>query len=319
MNERGCQTILLTGATGFIGRHVRDRLRMLPNTRLVLLSRNPPSDSREGETWVTVALDQLTSRTWQDAGIEKFDVVFHLGAFIPKSSSSGDKLDDIYKSNLLGTRALLDSLGDVARKIIFASTIDVYAQPQDGQVLTESSPLSPLTLYGASKLFCEHLIQAFARHHDYGYTILRYGHIYGPGEEAFAKLIPVAIQALLRNESPVVYGDGNVLRDFLYVEDAVEATIRAATAQIGNIDPVNIVGGRSKNVREIVEILATICGHSKPVAYLMDKPSGRDLQFSNDRMRSLFGCWDLVPLEDGLLREVEHFRSLNQQRHSVER
>jgi nucleoside-diphosphate-sugar epimerase len=312
MSRSSCQTILLTGATGFIGRHLLDRLRRLPNTKLVLLSRHRPSEPREDETWVAVALERLTSKTWHDEGVEKIDVVFHFGAFTPKHSSSGDMVDHIYQSNLLGTRALLESLRDIMQKIILASTIDVYAHPPDGQVVTESSPLSPPTLHGAAKLFCEHVLQSFARQHGFGYAILRYGHIYGPGEEAYSKLIPVAIQALLRNESPIVYGDGSVQRDLLFVEDAVEAALRAAATEMEKIDAVNIVSGKSSSVRKIVELLATLCERPQQATYLLDKPAGRSFRFSNDRMTELFGNWDMVSLQDGLRQEVAYFRSLSQ-------
>jgi nucleoside-diphosphate-sugar epimerase len=282
-----------------------------------LLSRNSPSNPREGETWVTAALDELTAKTWQDRGVEKIDLVFHFGAFTPKTSNSGDMIDHIYQSNLLGTRALLESLRVIPQKIVFASTIDVYAQSSDGHVLTECSSLSPSTLHGASKLFCEHLVQAFARQRGCGYAILRYGHIYGPGEEAYFKLIPVAIQALLRNESPIVYGDGNVQRDFLFVEDAVEATLRAATAEFEKIDPVNIVSGNSKSVHQIVEILTALCESTNQASYLLNRLAGRSLKFSSDRMTELFGYWDMVPLQEGLRQEVDYFRGLSQQQNRV--
>jgi UDP-glucose 4-epimerase len=312
MSRSPRQTILLTGATGFIGRHLLDRLRRLPNTKLVLLSRYPPTEPREDETWVTVALERLTSKTWQDEGVEKIDVVFHFGAFTPKTSSSGDLVDPIYQSTLLGTRALLESLRDIMQKIILASTIDVYAHPPDGHVVTECSPVSPPTLHGASKLFCEHLLQSLARQNGFGYAILRYGHIYGPGEEAYSKLIPVAIQALLRNESPIVYGNGSVQRDLLFVEDAVEAALRAAAAEMEKIDPVNIVSGKSSSIRQIVEILATLCEHPQQATYLLDKPAGQSFRFSNDRMTELFGSWNMVSLQDGLRQEVAYVRSLTQ-------
>ncbi len=317
MSRSSCQTILVTGATGFIGCHLLNRLRQLPNTKLVLVSRNPPSDPKEGETWVAVSLDRLTSYIWQDKGVEEIDVVFHLGAYTPKTSSAGDMVDHIYQSNLLGTRALLQSLRHTPRKIVFASTIDVYAQPLDGHVLTECSPIAPPTLHGASKLFCEHLVQAFARQHGCGYAILRYGHIYGPGEEAYSKLIPVAIQALLRNESPIVYGDGSIMRDLLFVGDAVEATLRAATAEVEKIDPVNIVSGKSKSVRQIVELLTALCEFPNQISYLLDRSVGQSLKFSNDRMINLLGFWDMMPLKDGLRQEVAYFRGLHQEQERV--
>jgi nucleoside-diphosphate-sugar epimerase len=224
-----------------------------------LLSRNPPSVLREGETWITVALDQLTSKIWQREGVGRFDIVFHLGAFTPKRSGNEESVAEIYESNLLGTRALLESMRDAPKKIIFASTLDVYAPQQNGYVLTERSPLLPATIYGASKLFCEHLVRAFAQRRGFGCAILRYGHIYGPGEEAYFKLIPATIQTLLRNEGPIVYGDGSSLRDFLYVEDAVEATLRAGTSEVDTSEAVNIVSGNSTSIREVVETLSMLC------------------------------------------------------------
>jgi nucleoside-diphosphate-sugar epimerase len=310
MGRSPSKTILLTGATGFIGRRLLDRLRRLPHTKLVLLSRNPPCGRREGETWLAVPLERLTFKTWRDEGVDKIDVAFHFAAFTPKTSSSGDRVDQIYQSNLLGTRALLESLQDIMQKFILASSVDVYAYPPEGHVVTECSPLSPPTLSGASKLFCEHLLQCFARQHGFGYAILRYGHIYGPGEEAYSKLIPVAIQALLRNEGPIVYGDGSVQRDLLFVEDAVEAALRATAADMKKIDPVNIVSGKSTSVRQIVETLATLCEHKQQATYLLDKPAGRSFKFSNDRMTALLGSWEMVSLEDGLREEVAYFRTL---------
>jgi len=148
------QTILLTGATGFIGSHLLDRLRQTPAARLIVVSRNSARGPREGEVWIRTDLDQLTCRTFLDHGVDQVHQVFHLGAYTPKRSSDGDATDEVYRSNLIGTRALLEALPSVPRKIIFASTLDVYAQPPDGHLLTESSPLSPSSLYGASKLFC---------------------------------------------------------------------------------------------------------------------------------------------------------------------
>lgn len=253
-------------------------------------------------------MDQLTSRFWQDNGIEHIDMVFHLGAFIPKNAGSGDSVAEIFRDNLQGTHALLESLPNAPEKVVFSSTIDVYGLEEDGGVLTEQSRLDPPTLYGASKLFCEHLIKAYSRKCGCGHALLRFGHIYGPGEGAYAKLIPQVIRALLRNESPVLHGDGQVLRDFMFVGDAIEATIRAATSREATIDPVNIASGTSRPIREYVEIITTLVGFSGGATFLPGKPGGRSLQFSNDRMFDALGHWELHPLEDGLRQEIDYFR-----------
>jgi nucleoside-diphosphate-sugar epimerase len=199
----------------------------------------------------------------------------------------------------------------IPERILFASTLDVYAPPPDNDTLTEASPLHPASLYGASKMFCEHLVEAYARQYDCGYAILRYGHVYGPGEGAYAKIIPQVIRSLLRNQSPVVYGDGSVKRDFLFVGDAVEATIRAATKGHKTIvEAVNIVSGESKTIREYVDTLVKLVGYVGEIKYLLEKPAGRSLKFGNDRMFDILGRWDLFPLEEGLLQEINYFKEL---------
>jgi nucleoside-diphosphate-sugar epimerase len=310
VNSLTGKAVLLTGATGFIGSHLANRLKQIPEVKVILLTRKAVPESEGNLIWVTSAQDQLTRQTWSDHGIEAIDAVFHLGAFIPRNSNEVDAVDKVYRDNLLGTRALLDSLPNTPEKIVFSSTVDVYASSQEDCVLTEKSPLEPPSLYGASKLFCEHLIKAYARKHACGYAILRYGHIYGPGEGAYAKFIPQVIKTLLCNESPVVYGDGSVLRDFMFVGDAVEATIRAAISSREKIEPVNIVSGESKPIREFVEILSGIAGFPGGIKYLLDKPGGRSLQFSNARMLEVLGEWDLFPLEEGLRQEVNYFKDL---------
>lgn len=311
MNFVAGKTVLLTGATGFIGSHLHRQLAALPLARLVLLARKPPAEARKGEVWVACDLDRLSPITWSEHGVDRIDLVFHLGAFTPKSGSEADAFDQNYRANLLGTRSLLESLPNEPDKVVFSSTLDVYQPPAEGQVLTEDSALVPSSLYGASKLFCEHLVEAYARRTGCSTAILRYGHIYGPGEAAYAKLIPMAIRALLNHESPVIYGDGSVLRDFLFVDDAVEATLRAAASGVRSLGPVNIVSGTSRPIREIVELLASFSPDSPPVKYLTDKPGGRSLRFSPARMHASLGEWPLVPFDAGLSQEFAAFQQEN--------
>lgn len=304
------KTILVTGATGFIGRHLVRRLKTIPDVHIIIISRRSVREEHKGTTWIQCSLDQLSPATWRTAGIEYIDFVFHLGAFIPKSRDEANNTADIFKDNLVGTRFLLESLPSTPQKIIFASTVDVYAPLQDEMFISESSPLGPNGLYGASKLFCEQLTKVHAIQHKCSFSILRYGHIFGPGEEAYRKLIPYTIQRLLRGETPILFGDGSEERDLLYVSDAVDATVRAALSEVPELGPVNIVRGASRPVREIISILMRLLDYQGCISFKPAQAPNHSLRFDNRRMCELLGDWPLVTLEDGLKEEIEYMKEL---------
>lgn len=123
------KTLLLTGATGFIGRHVALELLRTQASRLLLLARHRGSlglgdDPRV--SWIECPLEEIRPDLWQQHGATRIDVVLHLGAFIPKNASEVNEVASIYSANLCGTRALLDSLPNVPHRIVLASSVDVY-------------------------------------------------------------------------------------------------------------------------------------------------------------------------------------------------
>ncbi|PYS46234.1 MAG: hypothetical protein DMF68_19745 [Acidobacteria bacterium] len=305
------RTVLVTGGTGFIGTHLVRRLLKDSTIRLVLLYRSAAAEKYEGVTHITASLDRLSPETWLGEGIDRIDFLFHLAAFTPKTREQGDLVEEVYRDNLLGTRSLLESLPAPPMRIIFSSTLDVYDALTGDSVLTESSPLRPSNLYAASKLFCEQLVRSYARLHNCGYSILRYGHIFGPGEEVYGKLIPQTIKQILSGKSPVIYGDGSAERDLLYVTDAVEATLRAATSVAPELGPLNIVRGESTSIRRIVEILMAALNHSGRIQYVNNDAPGTSFRFDNGLMRRELGEWNLVPLEEGLKEESLYFQGLN--------
>jgi UDP-glucose 4-epimerase len=307
MNKLDGKVILVTGANGFIGAHLVARLSKIAGIKLLLLSRQQRQSIQQNMVWLKSELAQLTPGYWNRHGISHIDYVFHLGAFTPKIGSEVNRINSAIEDNILGTHALLESLPGKIKKIVFSSTLDVYAQSEYGDLLTENARIAPSSLYGSSKLFCESLVDVWAKKRSCGYALLRYGHIYGPGEEKYEKLIPVVIRNLLSNKAPVVHGDGSALRDFLYVGDAVEATIRAALID-DNLGPVNIVRGESISLKNIVNLLIHLFGDNKKIHYLTGKPNGNSFRFDNDMMIKLLGNWTKFSLEEGLVAEIDAFR-----------
>ena len=310
MNRLKGKVVLVTGGAGFIGSQLAARLSAVDDIRLLVLTRKNRSALEEGPEWLTAELGSLTKEFWKSKGIEKIDYVFHLGAFIPKSGADSNNIARATNDNIEGTRVLLVNLPGSPEKVVFASTVDVYASSSEGGVLSERSRVGPVGLYGASKLFCESLISAWGQQHSIDYSILRYGHIYGPGEERYKKLIPTVIRGLLKNQGPTIYGDGSALRDFLYVGDAVEATIRAAL--ISDIcAPINVVRGESVSVKELVSLLMSLFEFRRDIEFKLDQPGGESFRFDNAFMKACLGNWPMTSLEKGLSVEVEAFRRLN--------
>jgi UDP-glucose 4-epimerase len=298
------KTVLVTGASGFIGRHLVRRLQQEDGLNLVLLARNP---GKEGSSRVDCALEELSAEVWSSAGIEKIDVVFHMAAATPKTSRDGNRIDSFMGANILGLKTLLESLPGVPERFVFASTLDLYAPSETASALDEKSKIEPQSFYAASKLFGEHMLRAFSANCGCESVILRYGHTFGPGEEKYGKLIPQVIASVLREETPVIFGDGSTLRDYFYVEDAVEATVRAAQFEFsGEVEPINVVRGHSVSILEIVNSILRITGATSKIRFVEQARVASSYRFDNGKMKALLGDWPFRSLEYGLKTEIEH-------------
>lgn len=278
------RTILLTGETGFLGRHVRSSLESDPETVVRVLGKRL-GDLEPGS----------------QPGV---DVVIHLAAWVTKRAGSSD-LEQIVDANVVGLERLLACLDPPPSRLLFASTLDVYGMPA-GKRLCEDSPLDPTDAYAASKLLGEHMVLADAEAREYEASVVRIGHLYGPGEEAYSKFIPTAISALMQGRPPTVVGSGETRRDLLYVGDAAEAFRRLALSSRDLPKLVNLATSESYTLTEIAEILIDIVGFLGGVRYLSDRPTPPSVSFDTQLLNETIGEFAGVSLAEGLRREVEH-------------
>jgi UDP-glucose 4-epimerase len=300
----GGKCVVVTGASGFIGSAVVRRLERERGVRVVRLARTLEHTVDS----FPVALEDLDRDVWRDGSVDRIDALFHLGGYIPKTSNAGLAIESNFTSNLTGTRRLLESLPNAPDKIVFASSVDVYARTSD--TITEASRVDPGTLYGASKLFLEKLVELYARENSVDATILRLGHTYGPGEGAFDKIIPKFIRTLLARRDPIINGDGSLLRDYLYVSDAAEAFARAGNRR-DVPGPLNVVSGRSVSLRDLAALLVELTGYAGEIRYAASQGVGTSFRFDNAEFISALGELALVPLRTGLAAEIESFRQEN--------
>jgi UDP-glucose 4-epimerase len=133
---------------------------------------------------------------------------------------------------------------------------------------------------------------------------LRLGHIFGPGEEVFRRVIPNLIRAMLRGDQPQLSGDGATERDYLYVDDAVSAIIAASMHE--RLDLINVVRGESISILNVAKHVAELTGYKG--GFCFSGHNGDSLRFDNGAMKSALGIRSFVPFADGLAREIAHFR-----------
>ena len=134
---------------------------------------------------------------------------------------------------------------------------------------------------------------------------MRIGHIFGPGEERYKRLIPTLIRTMLGGGQPVLGGDGSTLRDYLYIDDTVGAIV-AAAALTASADPINIVRGESLTLLEIATAIAALTGYAGTFRFVGD--NGDSLRFDNRVMVERLGIREFVPFREGLAREIARFR-----------
>ena len=187
------------------------------------------------------------------------------------------------------------------KKFIFLSTIDVY---NNNDVISEDSLEKPVSLYGYSKLYCEKMIKCWGNKNNILIQILRLGHVYGPGEDEYQKIIPVTIKKILTGEVIKIWGDGNELRSFIFISDLISAILKSITLK-KNVGIINVVGESVISINELIHKIDKISKKKSVIEMVPKKLPNRDLVFDNSKMKKIL-LNDFISLEKGLLSEIRY-------------
>ena len=305
---------LVTGGAGFIGANLVDRL--VDDGAEVLVV----DDLSEGR------LDRLAaSRQAGHVQVHQLDVrdpalreaakqfaprvVFHLAAQVDVRRSVLDPVNDA-SINVAGTVNVLAAAAAAGvRQFVFASSGGTRFGEANRFPTPETAPRHPSSPYGVSKVVGDEYLAYFLRAHGINYVSLLLSNVYGPRQDPHGESGVVAIFArkLLDGNRPVVFGDGSQRRDYVYVEDATDAFIRAAAHEGGA--SLNIGTGRETSVLEIYSLLCELTGRDIAAIFVSER-EGDDPRRSLDasRARKVLGWEPWTPLEEGLSRTVDWFR-----------
>jgi len=302
--------ILITGAAGFIGSHIAHAYQVAGyevggiDNLTTGNRRNLPAGIRFWEA--DLADESQLERIFQEFGPE---VISHHAAQVNVRVSVQEPLEDA-RTNVLGSLALLaQAVRWGTRRVIYASSGGaVYGEP-DNLPVREDHPVRPLSNYGVSKFVTELYLRTFHANGGPEPVILRYPNVYGPRQNPAgeAGVVAVFTTQLLRQEQPRIYGDGRKTRDYVYIDDIVEANRRALESSACGV--FNLGWGKEITDFEVFQTVSQALGSSLEPRYEEKRPGEIDrICLDATRARDTLGWAPCIDFGAGVRSVVEYWR-----------
>jgi UDP-glucose 4-epimerase len=306
---------LVTGGAGFIGSHLVDRL-MKEGYEVVVLDNLSTGKIENvqchlgGQSFHLVKGDVRNSQDVRKA-VKDVDFIFHLAAIVNVALSIGDPLfvNDV---NVRGTLKLLEaSLEENIHRFVYISSCAVYGEARYLPI-NEEHPTTPLSPYGISKLTAEHYCRIIHKIHGLETVCLRFFNVYGPRQPAgpYSGVIARFVSRLRQGKPPIVYGDGEQTRDFIYVNDAVEASMLVLQSpccageviNVGTEEPTTI----NKLANNLIELRSRF--NVKPVYRAPRKGDIRNSYADISKAEKMIGYKPRITLREGLKKLLQEQR-----------
>jgi UDP-N-acetylglucosamine/UDP-N-acetyl-alpha-D-glucosaminouronate 4-epimerase len=301
--------VLVTGGAGFIGSNLVRAL--LERGESVRVLDNFSTGNRANLEGLDTEIVEGELRSYERVhnAVRGVEVVYHLGALGSVPRSVQDPLTSS-AVNVEGTlNVLLAARDENVRRVVFSSSTSVYGSTR--QLPTaEDEPPDPISPYGVAKLAAERYCVSFSRvYESFESVVLRYFNVFGPRQSPFsqyAAVVPRFVTAIAAGEPVEIHGDGEQSRDFTYVGNVVDATIRAGEAPGANGEIFNVAAGSPASVTTIADTIGEILG--KPVERRhVPRRAGdiRDSWADLTKSRRILGYEPAVDLREGLRLTIE--------------
>ena len=307
--------VLVTGGAGFIGSNLAEEL--IGRGARVTIIDNFTTGFRENLEEITGDFDFIEGDITDEATVAKavdgVEVVFHEAA-LPSVPRSVDDPAETHRVCVDGTfKLLIKSREAGVKRFIYAASSSAYGdQPILPKVETmRADPLSP---YAVAKLTGELYCRAFNNVYGLETLSLRYFNVFGPRQNPasmYSGVISRFIDALMTGQQPVIYGDGEHSRDFTYIDNVVDANIKAAQTTKGLGETMNVANGDRVTLNELLDVLKIITGKTDVTADFQPSRLGdvKDSQADNRRAVECLGYEQLIGLEEGLRKTIEWWES----------
>jgi UDP-glucose 4-epimerase len=309
-------TVLVTGGAGFIGSHLVDHL-LAHGQRVSVLDnfRNGRRDNlpRSAPSGLDVIEGDIVDRATCDRAMRNVDTVFHLACLGVRHSLHSPV--ENHQVNALGSLNVLEAARQAnVRRFVYVSTSEIYGRARDFPISEQCTPW-PLTVYGSSKLAGEHYARSYFECFGLPVVCVRPFNNYGPRahfEGDCGEVIPRFILRALAGQPPVVFGDGSITRDFLYVTDCAAALARIASTDTLVGEVVNLGYGEETRIDTLARAVLEAAGR-KDLEPIFDGPRPADvpkLWVDTAKLKAAIGFQPSVSLREGIGRTLEYFSTL---------
>ncbi len=303
-NRLDNQKIIVTGGAGFLGKHLCRALSAAGAAVTVV-------DLKENTEFPTIIADVQDSAKMLSV-IRDADVVFHLASLI-EAGESVKNPQRFVDFNISGTVSVLEAMRQNGIKtFIFSSSAAVYGEPQQVPI-HEDDRTMPINPYGMTKLAMEALLSSYVASHQFSGVALRYFNLYGPEEhhQPESHAIPRFISQILHDQEVTVWGDGGHLRDFVYIDDIVDAHLKAITLtqqQPEKYHYMNLSTMEPVAVKDVIAQLEKLLGKKANIVNFPDRPGDpRVLTADVSKAQELLGWKAQVDFATGLQKTVAYF------------
>lgn len=303
---------LVTGGAGFIGSNIVEELLKRGHTVRVIdnFSTGKRENIKEFEKDIELIEGDIRSYHLVNQAIKGIDVVLHQAALpsVPRSIADPITTNEV---NVTGTLNLLYSAKENnVNRFVFASSSSVYGDTPELPKYEGMTP-NPLSPYAASKLTGENYLRVFNKLYGLETVALRYFNVFGPKQDPnsqYSAVIPKFIKAMLNDNQPVIYGDGEQSRDFTFINNVVEGNLLAATVEYPKENVFNCACHGQITLNELVASINKILNKEIFPKYSNPRPGDIKHSFADVRkIKENIGFEPLIKFEDGLKKTIDWY------------
>ena len=308
--------ILVTGGAGFIGSHLCDQLldcghKVIAVDNLINGKTRNIESAKSNENFSFVQEDILNAHRMIEL-TKGIDVIYHLACLGVRHSIHSPRENHLV--NAEGTLNMLEAARtNHVKHFYYISTSEIYGDVQTFPINEQAVPL-PKTVYGSSKLAGENYTYSYFKCYQLPVTILRIFNNYGPRaqyEGDAGEIIPRSIVNMIYGKNPIIFGDGNVTRDFFFVKDTAKVLSDLLNKKNLEGEIINVGTGEEITMKNLMEKLIILLNNGSSIEYLDDRPADVPrLWVDNTKFKSITGFNSSVTFEQGLLETINYYKEL---------